>query len=72
VRFSLAGGGIDGLDRLPGVLAVERHGDAVALRTKDPEATVRALFAQRADVPDLEVSGASLEEAFLAVTTETR
>ena len=71
VRFTLGSDSAAGLDRLPGVVGVQRHGAAVALRTTDPEATVRALLANRDRVPDLEVSGASLEEAFLAVTAET-
>jgi ABC-2 type transport system ATP-binding protein len=71
VRFTLGSDSAAGLEGLPGVIGVQRHGAAVALRTTDPEETVRALLASRDRVPDLEVSGASLEEAFLAVTAET-
>ena len=70
VRFTLADGSVDGFDRLPAVLSVERHGDTVALRSSEPEATLRALFAVRDRVPDLEVSGASLEDAFIALTAD--
>jgi ABC-2 type transport system ATP-binding protein len=68
VRFSAGGAGCAGLERLPGVTAVETRGPAVTLRTRDAEATVRALFAARDRVPDLEVSGVDLEDAFLALT----
>ncbi|HWC80997.1 MAG TPA: ABC transporter ATP-binding protein [Pseudonocardiaceae bacterium] len=68
VRFSAGGAGRAGLERLPGVTAVETRGPAVTLRTRDAEATVRALFAARDRVPDLEVSGVDLEDAFLALT----
>ena len=68
VRFTIGGGSAAGLENLPGVQSIERHGDSIALHTTDPEATVRALLASRDRVPDLEVSGASLEEAFIALT----
>lgn len=68
VRFTLGGEPCAGLDLLPGVTAVEVHGGTVALRTIDVEATVRALFTTRDRVPDLEVGGADLEEAVLALT----
>ncbi len=68
VRFTIGGEPTAGLAELPGVQSIERHGDSIALRTTDAEATVRALFATRTHVPDLEVSGASLEEAFIALT----
>jgi ABC-2 type transport system ATP-binding protein len=67
VRFT---GVSDGLADLAGVVSVEQHGATVVLRSSDAEATVRALFATRERVPDLEVSGASLEDAFLAITKE--
>lgn len=68
VRFTLGGEPCAGLDRLPGVTEVQVHGGTVALRSTDVEATVRALFAIRDRVPDLEVGGADLEEAVLALT----
>ncbi|TKA06341.1 ABC transporter ATP-binding protein [Actinacidiphila oryziradicis] len=68
VRFTLGGESCAGLDLLPGVRVVEVHGGTVALRTTDVEATVRALFATRDQVPDLEVGGADLEDAVLALT----
>ncbi|WP_158373276.1 ABC transporter ATP-binding protein [Cellulosimicrobium cellulans] len=57
------------LRALAGVLDVRREGRRVVLLAGDADAVVRALV--HADVPfrDLEVRGASLEEAFLALTT---
>jgi ABC-2 type transport system ATP-binding protein len=52
---------------LPGVSAVERHGDAVTFRCTDSDRALRALLAT--DARDLEVTGADLESAFLALTS---
>ena len=68
VRFTIGHDSTAGLDLLPGVTAVEMHGAAVTLRTTDAEATLRALFASRDRVPDIEVSGADLEDAVLTLT----
>jgi len=68
IRFSLAGGPSAGLEALPGVTAVEIHGDSALLRSVDPDATLRALFLARDEVQDIEVTGAGLEEAFLTLT----
>lgn len=67
VAFDLAGLPTEGLAGLPGVVAVEVRGERARLRTKDPDATVVAL-AGRGAVRGLEVTGASLEDAFLALT----
>ena len=56
------------LDGLPAVTAVSRRGDAVTLATTDAEATLRALLADGGRLPDLEVRGASLEDAVLSLT----
>jgi len=55
---------------MSGVVQTERAGDVVHLLTPDADALVRELV--RTDVPfhDLQVRGASLEEAFLAMTSE--
>ncbi|QZN85590.1 ABC transporter ATP-binding protein [Cellulomonas sp. C5510] len=55
---------------LPGVLDVRHEGRRTVLLASDADAVVRDLV--RADVPfrDLEVRGASLEEAFLALTAD--
>lgn len=68
VRFTLGRDDIAGLDHLPGVTSVDLRGPSVTLNTTDAEATVRALFASRDRVPDIEVHGADLEDAFLTLT----
>ena len=68
VRFTVGDDELAGLDLLPCVTGVEVRGPSVTLRTTDAEATVRALLASRASTPDLEVAGADLEAAFLALT----
>jgi ABC-2 type transport system ATP-binding protein len=68
VRFTVGNDELAGLDRLPHVTAVEVRGSSVTLRTTDAEATLRALLCARDHTPDLEVTGADLEDAFLALT----
>ncbi|GAA3163658.1 ABC transporter ATP-binding protein [Blastococcus jejuensis] len=58
----------DPLDVLPGVTALDRRGDTVTLTTGDPETTLRALLVEGRRLPDLEVRGASLEDAVLSLT----
>jgi ABC-2 type transport system ATP-binding protein len=57
------------LETLPGVTAVAPEGDTVVLTTTDTEGTLRGLLADGRLLPDLEVRGASLEDAVLALTT---
>ncbi|WP_333767681.1 ABC transporter ATP-binding protein [Streptomyces sp. IBSBF 2435] len=68
VSFDLAGGGTEGLRGLPGVTAVEVRGDRAVLRSADSDATVMAL-ARTDRVRRLSVAPASLEDAFLTLTT---
>ncbi|MFC0848601.1 ABC transporter ATP-binding protein [Streptomyces noboritoensis] len=68
VSFDLAGGPSAGLAALPGVVAVEVRGDRARLRTDDPDATVVEL-ARLGAVRGLEVAPASLEDAFLSLTS---
>ncbi|GAA0603127.1 ABC transporter ATP-binding protein [Streptomyces crystallinus] len=68
VSFDLAGGPTAGLAALPGVVAVEVRGDRARLRTDDPDATVLEL-ARLGAVRGLEVAPASLEDAFLSLTS---
>ncbi|MGW8888988.1 ABC transporter ATP-binding protein [Streptomyces sp. NPDC055749] len=67
VAFDLDGRGTEGLARLPGVTSVEIRGDRARLRSDDSDATVTALVARGA-FRRLEVSPASLEDAFLSLT----
>jgi ABC-2 type transport system ATP-binding protein len=57
------------LDGLPGVSAAARTGSRVVLTTADVEATLRALLADGGRLADLEVGGASLEDAVLSLTS---
>jgi len=74
VGFSLAAATADDdaatVMRLPGVRDVSRDGDRVHLLAADADALVRALVTGGIDFRGLEVRGASLEEAFLALTAE--
>ncbi len=67
VRFRCPGPR-DRLHELPGVTEVVDAGALVELATTDAEATLRALLSSRRELPDLEVRGASLEQAFLHLT----
>lgn len=56
------------LNELEGVTDVAVLGTGVVLDSLDADATVRALVASSIDFRDLEVTGAGLEEAFVALT----
>ncbi|GHJ37967.1 ABC transporter ATP-binding protein [Streptomyces sp. TS71-3] len=68
VSFDLAGAGTEGLAELPGVTASEVRDGRAHLRSDDSDATVIAL-AERGAIRGLEVTAASLETAFLALTS---
>jgi ABC-2 type transport system ATP-binding protein len=68
VRFTTAVADRARLAALPGVSEVEVRGQRVSLASSDADATVRALLAAGLPVSNLEVVGAGLEEAFLALT----
>jgi ABC-2 type transport system ATP-binding protein len=57
-------------DALEGVTDVEVHGKGVTLSSLDADATVRALVRHRVAFSDLEVTGAGLEDAFVALTED--
>lgn len=57
------------LTALPGVLSAERQAGTAVLTTTDPEATLRVLLDRGIPLADLEVRGASLEDAVLTLTT---
>jgi ABC-2 type transport system ATP-binding protein len=48
---------------------VEIAGDRIRLLTNEPEAVLRALFERGVAISDLEVTGADLEDAFVALTS---
>ncbi|WP_055489778.1 ABC transporter ATP-binding protein [Streptomyces sp. TP-A0356] len=67
VSIDLGGRGTEELGLLPGVRSVEVRGGRALLRTDDSDATVVALAGLGA-IRGLEVTPASLDEAFLALT----
>jgi ABC-2 type transport system ATP-binding protein len=71
-RVRLTAPGVDPgyLLGFPSVVDVHLTGDAVELASTDPGATVTALVHAGIPLNDLEVTGADLEDAFLALTSE--
>jgi ABC-2 type transport system ATP-binding protein len=70
IRGTLPAVDLAALRALPGVLAADRHGDAVTLSCSDADAALRALLPAYPALRDIEVSGGSLEEAFLELTAD--
>jgi len=68
VRFIASGLTDKDLDGLP-VSATSIEGRTVQLLTNQPELVLRELFRRGLEITDLEVSGADLEDAFVALTT---
>jgi ABC-2 type transport system ATP-binding protein len=68
IRATLPGADVASLSALPGVVNAERHGDAVILACSDADTALKALLGAFRGVRDIEVRGASLEEAFLELT----
>ena len=58
------------LAALPGVTSAERHGEAVILTCADSDLTLRALLSRFPAARDIEVAGAGIEEAFMALTAD--
>jgi ABC-2 type transport system ATP-binding protein len=57
------------LSGLPGVISADRHGDTVILLASEQDLALRALLSEFPSARDVEVRGADLEEAFLALTS---
>ena len=70
VRFVAAGLDEKDLEGLP-VSAATVKDHSVQLLTNQPEAVLRELFRRGVDMTELEVSGADLEDAFIALTTHS-
>jgi ABC-2 type transport system ATP-binding protein len=68
IRATVPDADPDDLRLLPGVTSVELHGFVMILRCADSDAALRALLAGFPAARDIEVTGAGLEEAFLALT----
>ena len=70
IRATLPDADLDSLRALPGVIGVERRGDAVILTCAEAETALRGLLDGFPAAADVEVRGAGLEEAFLALTAD--
>ena len=70
IRATLPGVDPAALAELPGVASADRHGDAVILSCTDSDQTIRTLLARHPAAKDIEITGGSLEEAFLELTGE--
>jgi ABC-2 type transport system ATP-binding protein len=70
LRATLPGVELDVLERLAGVSAAERRGEAVVLTCSDSDAAIRALLAAHSAARDIEIVAAGLEQAFVALTGE--
>ena len=69
VRFRASNITLEELRMLVGDQSVRLLGHKFEIYTKEPEALLATLFQQGAGLSDLEVVGAGLEEAFLALTS---
>jgi ABC-2 type transport system ATP-binding protein len=70
IRATLPGVDVAELQALPGVTEARRHGDLVALACRDSDVALRAMLAAYPAARDIEVMGAGLEEAFIALTAD--
>jgi ABC-2 type transport system ATP-binding protein len=68
IRATLPGVDAGILAALPGVTAAERHGETVILTCSDSDTAIRALLERYRDASDIEITGAGLEQAFVALT----
>jgi ABC-2 type transport system ATP-binding protein len=68
IRATLPGVDPARLAALPGVTSAELRGDGVVLACSDSDAALRALLSMFPAVHDIEVLGAGIEDAFLALT----
>ncbi|HTZ93162.1 MAG TPA: ABC transporter ATP-binding protein [Streptosporangiaceae bacterium] len=69
IRATLPGVDARALGTLPGVRSAQRHGDSVVLSCTDADAALAALLGAFPATRDIEVTGGSLEAAFLELTT---
>ena len=58
------------VDDLPGVIVAERRGEAVVLTCSDSDLAIRELLDACPDARDIEIASASLEEAFIELTSD--
>ncbi len=70
IRATLPGVEDAELAALPGVSRAEHHGATVILTATASDAAIRALLDRYDDARDIEIAGADLEQAFLALTSD--
>jgi ABC-2 type transport system ATP-binding protein len=70
IRATLADASPGELSALPGVASADRHGDSVLLICADSDQAIRALLERFPAARDIEITGAGLEDAFLALTAD--
>ncbi|MGH9046674.1 MAG: ABC transporter ATP-binding protein, partial [Acidimicrobiales bacterium] len=70
IRATLEGVDDEELRHLPGVLSMERRGEAILLRCDESDQTLRQLIARYPEARDIDVTGAGLEEAFIELTSD--
>jgi ABC-2 type transport system ATP-binding protein len=70
LRTTLANVDPSQLAGLPGVASAERHGEVVILSCVDSDHSIRALLERYPAAKDIEITGGSLEDAFLELTGE--
>jgi ABC-2 type transport system ATP-binding protein len=58
------------LSALPGVTTAERHGETVILTCSNSDVAIRALLERYEETQDIEITGAGLEQAFVALTSD--
>jgi ABC-2 type transport system ATP-binding protein len=70
IRATLADASPGELSALPGVASADRHGESVLLICADSDQAIRALLERFPAARDIEITGAGLEDAFLALTAD--
>jgi ABC-2 type transport system ATP-binding protein len=68
IRATVDSADLAALRALPGVKAVEPHGESVLLSCVDSDSALRAFLSAYPQARDIEVTGAGLEQAFLELT----
>jgi ABC-2 type transport system ATP-binding protein len=71
IRATIPGADLSMLSALEGVDAVEPRGASVLLDCSNSDAAIRALLREFPEARDIEITGAGLEQAFLALTKTT-
>jgi ABC-2 type transport system ATP-binding protein len=70
IRATLPNADLDALAALPGVTKADLRGESIVLTCGDSDLAIRALLEKFPAVRDIEISGAGLEQAFLALTAD--